>query len=113
VRLWPNDGSCIRLRPERPNQVWSYDFVQGSHRGREEVSHADGFTRRCLAIVVARKLKFDDVLHCLTDLFVAHGPPEHVRSDKGPEFAARNVREWPGRICVKSILPPATGRTLT
>jgi putative transposase len=27
-RLWLNDGSCVRLRPERPNHVWSYDFVQ-------------------------------------------------------------------------------------
>ena len=26
-RLWLNDGSCVRLRPERPNQVWSYDFM--------------------------------------------------------------------------------------
>ena len=63
----------------------------------------DEFTRRCLAIVVARKLKSDDVLHCLTDLFVAHGPPEHVRSDNGPEFVARNVREWLGRIGVKTL----------
>jgi hypothetical protein len=41
----------------------------------------DEFTRRCLAIIVARKLRSDDVLHCLTELFVAHGPPEHIRSD--------------------------------
>ncbi len=27
-RLWLNDGSCVRLLPERPNHVWSYDFVQ-------------------------------------------------------------------------------------
>ena len=26
-RLWLNDGSCMRLRPERTNHVWSYDFV--------------------------------------------------------------------------------------
>ena len=52
----------------------------------------DEFTRRCLAIVVARRLRSDDVLQCLTDLFVAHGPPEHIRSDNGPEFVACNVR---------------------
>jgi putative transposase len=63
----------------------------------------DEFTRRCLAIVVARRLRSDDVLHCLTDLFVAHGPPEHIRSDNGPEFLARNVREWLGRIGVKTL----------
>ena len=52
------------------------------------------FTHRCLAIVVARRLRSDDVLHCLADLFVTHGPPEHIRSDNGPEFVAINVREW-------------------
>jgi putative transposase len=30
-RLWLNDGSCVRLRPERANHVWSYDFVLGGH----------------------------------------------------------------------------------
>jgi putative transposase len=60
-------------------------------------------SRAGLAIVVARRLKSDDVLHCLADLFVAHGPPEHLRSDNGPEFVARNVREWLGRIGVKML----------
>ena len=63
----------------------------------------DEFTRRCLAIVVARKLRSDDVLHCLTDLFVAHGTPEHIRSDNGPEFVARNLRGWLGRIGVTTL----------
>ena len=48
------------------------------------------FTRRCLAIVVARRLRSNDVLHCLADLFVTHGPTEHIRSDNGPEFVAIN-----------------------
>ena len=88
-RLWLNDGSCIRLRPERPNHVWSYDFVQDrTQDGRtfRMLTVIDEFTRRCLAIVVARGLKSDDVLHCLADLFITHGPPEHVRSD--------NVLRW-------------------
>ena len=63
----------------------------------------DEFTRQSLAIVVARKLRSDDVLHCLTDLFVAHGTPEHIRSDNGPEFVARNVRGWLGRIGVTTL----------
>src|SRR5205085_5312996 len=40
---------------------------------------------------------------CLADLFVTHGPPEHIRSDNGPEFVAINVREWLGRIGVKTL----------
>ncbi len=63
----------------------------------------DEFTRRCLAIVVARRLRADDVLQCLTDLFVAQGPPEHIRSDNGPEFAAVAVRDWLGRLGVKTL----------
>jgi transposase InsO family protein len=105
-RLWLNDGSCIRLRPERPNHVWSYDFVQDrTQDGRpiRMLTVIDEFTRRCLAIVVARRLRSDDVLQCLTDLFVAHGPPEHIRSDNGPEFVACNVRGWLGRIGVKTL----------
>jgi transposase InsO family protein len=61
------------------------------------------FTRRCVAIVVARRLRPDDVFQCLTDLFVAHGPPEHIRSDNGPEFVTRNVRSWLDRIGVKTL----------
>ena len=105
-RLWLNDGSCVRLRPERPNHVWSYDFVQDrTHDGRafRMLVVLDEFTRRCLAIVVARRLRSDDVLQCLADLFVTHGPPEHIRSDNGPEFIAINVREWLGRIGVKTL----------
>ena len=105
-RLWLNDGSCIRLRPERSNHVWSYDFVQDrTQDGRpiRMLTVIDEFTRRCLAIVVARRLRSDDVLHCLTDLMSWHGPPEHIRSDNGPEFVARNVRTLLTRLGVKTL----------
>lgn len=105
-RLWLNDGSCVRLRPERPNHVWSYDFVHDrTQDGRtfRMLVVIDEFTRRCLAIVVARRLRSDDVLHCLAELFANHGPPEHIRSDNGPEFIAKNVRSWLGRIGIKTL----------
>ena len=63
----------------------------------------DEFTRRCLAIVVDRKLNSDKVLHCLTDLFVEHGQPDHIRSDNGPEFTANAVRDWLARVGVKTL----------
>jgi len=110
-RLWLNDGSCIRLRPERPNHVWSYDFMQDrTEDGRRfrMLTVIDEFTRRCLAVVVGRKLRSDDVLHCLTELFIAHGTPEHIRSDNGPEFVARNVREWLGRIVKTLFIEPGS-----
>jgi transposase InsO family protein len=105
-RLWLNDGSCIRLRPERPNHVWSYDFVQDQTEDKRPfrmLTVIDEFTRRCLAIVVARRLRSDDVLHFLTDLMSRHGPPEHIRSDNGPEFVARNVRSLLARLGVKTL----------
>ena len=64
--LWLNDGSCVRLRPERPNHVWSYDFVQDrteSGRAFRMLVVLDEFTRRCLAILVALRLRSDDVVH--------------------------------------------------
>jgi putative transposase len=105
-RLWLNDGSCVRLRPQWPNHVWSYDFVQDrtqDGRAFRMLVVLDEFTRRCLAIIVARRLRSDDVLQCLTDLFVAHGPPEHIRSDNGPEFVAISVRDWLGKVGVKTL----------
>jgi transposase InsO family protein len=105
-RLWLNDGSCIRLRPCWPNHVWSYDFVQDrTHEGKKfsMLTVIDEFTRRCLAIPVARQLKSDDVLACLTELFTLHGPPEHIRSDNGSEFTANAFRQWLGRIDVKTL----------
>ncbi len=96
-RLWLNDGSCIRLRPEYPNHVWSYDFVEDrTHDGRKfrMLNLIDEFTRECLAIRVSRKLKAVDVIDVLSDLFILRGIPGHVRSDNGPEFVAKAVREW-------------------
>jgi transposase InsO family protein len=63
----------------------------------------DEYSRESLAIVVSRQIKSDDVLDCLTDLFVKYGSPEHIRSDNGPEFTAKAVRSWLGRIGVKTL----------
>ena len=96
-RLWLTDGSCIRLRPEYPNHVWSYDFVEDrTHHGRKfrMLNIIDEFTRECLAIRVSRKLKAVDVIDVLSDLFILRGVPGHIRSDNGSEFVAKAVREW-------------------
>ena len=105
-RLWFNDGSCVRLRPLRKNHVWSYDFVSArTHDGRplKLLTVLDEHTRECLAINVARKMKGNEILEVLTDLFVRHGPPEHLRSDNGPEFTAKLVRQWLARVGVKTL----------
>ena len=96
-RLWLNDGSCIRLRPERPNHVWSYDFVEArTHDGRSLrlLTMIDEFTRQCLAIRVARRLNSTHVMEVLGECMLQYGIPEHVRSDNGAEMTAQRVRNW-------------------
>ena len=63
----------------------------------------DEFTREALAIKVERRLTSDDVLDCLTELFVHRGVPDHIRSDNGSEFTAKEVRKWLGRLAVKTL----------
>ena len=63
----------------------------------------DEHSRRCLAIRVARRLSSDDVLEVLAELFLAHGVPEHLRSDNGPEFVAHRVRTWLARLGVTTL----------
>ena len=109
-RLWLDDGSCIRLRPEYPNHVWSYDFVEDrTHDGRKYrmLNVIDEFTRECLAIRINRKLKSADVIDVLSDLFIMRGIPTHVRSDNGPEFIAQALREWLAAVGTKTayIMP--------
>ncbi len=85
-RLWLNDGSCVRLRPTHRHHVWSYDFVDAqTHDGRSLrlLVMLDEFTRECLAIRVARRLNSAHVIEVLGDCMLAHGVPEHVRSDNG------------------------------
>ena len=104
-RLWLNDGSCIRLRAERPNHVWSYDFVEDrTHEGRKYrmLNLIDEYTHECLIIRVERKLKSTDVIDVLSDLFVLRGVPEHIRSDNGPEFVAKAVQDWIAAVGAKT-----------
>jgi len=104
-RIWFADGSCIRLRAERPNHVWSYDFVEDrTHDGRKYrmLNLIDEFTHECLSIRVDRKLKSTDVIDVLSDQFILRGVPEHIRSDNGPEFVAKAVRDWVGAVGAKT-----------
>jgi putative transposase len=105
-RLWLNDGSCVRLRPEHPDHVWSYDFmIDRTVNGKafKVLNIIDEYTRECLATLVNRKIKADDVIDQLFNLFVFRSIPEHIRSDNGPEFTARAVRKWLNRLGVKTL----------
>jgi transposase InsO family protein len=105
-RLWLNDGSCVRLRPARKDHVWSYDFVKArtsDGRAIRLLTVIDEYTRECLAIDVARRITADDVLERLSGLFTRRGVPGHLRSDNGPEFTAKAVRQWLGRVGVTTL----------
>jgi putative transposase len=105
-RLWFNDGSCLRLQPEYPNHVRSYDFVADrTHDGRalRTLNIIDEYTRECLAIHVGRSLTSEDVQACLTDLFCTRGVPQHLRSDNGSEFACAQVRTWLNELGTKPL----------
>ncbi|MDE4142972.1 IS3 family transposase [Phaeobacter gallaeciensis] len=96
-RLWLNDGSCVRLRPEYRNHVWSYDFVHcRTEDGKvfRTLNILDEHSRECLAIKVKRKLNSGDVIDALSDLFIMRGVPDYIRSDNGPEFVAQAVQDW-------------------
>ena len=104
-RLWMNNGSCVRLRPEYRNHVWSYDFVHcrtDDGKAFRTLNILDEHSRECLAIKVKRKLNSSDVIDALTDLFILRGAPSFIRSDNGPEFVAQAVRDWIAAVGAKT-----------
>jgi len=105
-RLWLNDGSCIRLRPEHANYVWLWDFVfDRTEDGRpiKLMVVIDECKRQCLAICAARRIRAKDAMEVFADLMTEHSIPEHIRSDNGPEMIAENLRRWLARLGTKTI----------
>jgi transposase InsO family protein len=105
-RFWCADGSCVRLRPQYKDHVWSYDLVADrttDGRPLKFLTLLDEYTRECLAIHVDRHIKTDHVMQKLTEMFVERGTPAYLRSDNGPEFSAEHIRAWLGRLGVKTM----------
>ena len=105
-RLWLTDGSCIRLRPEWKDHVWSYDFVHtrtSDGRALRLLTVIDEYSRECLAIEVERRLNSSNVLEVIGELFVSRRTPDHIRSDNGAEFTAKEVRNWLEHMEVKTL----------
>ena len=102
-RLWLNDGSCIRLRPEHKNHVWSYDFVEDRLTNGRRVrwlNIIDEYSRECLASVPRRSWRHQNVIETLADLFITRGGPAYIRSDNGSEFIATRLRDWLAEVGV-------------
>jgi putative transposase len=97
-------GSAERRRAERPNHVWTYDFVHDqleNGRGVKMLTVLDEFTRECLGVLVERSITSAGVVEFLGRIIAGGVAPEHVRSDNGPEFIARVVKEWAGNRGIK------------
>lgn len=96
-RLGQSEDGCTRRRAERPDHVWSYDFVHDQTaygRGLKMLPMTDEFARECLSIEVERGLRAEVVVSTLEYLFEVLGEPEFIRGDNGPEFIAEAVRSW-------------------
>ena len=77
--------------------MWAYDFLHlrlNDGTGVRLLTVIDEYSRECLAIRAARSIRSADVIEVLAELMVLRGVPDHIRSDNGPEFTARAVREW-------------------
>ncbi len=84
----------MRLKPERRNHVWCYDLAyERTEDGRpiRILTVTDEYTRLALA---ARSITSLDVIEVMGDLMLVHGVPGHIRSDNGPEFIAKSIRQW-------------------
>jgi putative transposase len=93
-RLWLTDGSCIRLRPEYRNHVWSYDFVTSrTHEGRA-FRMLNILDESAWISPWKKEITSHQVIERLAHLFIAKGIPKHLRSDNGPEFTAKAIRKW-------------------
>jgi transposase InsO family protein len=106
-RLWLKDGSCIRLRPEHKDHVWSYDILEDktyngdiledkTYNGKRFriLNVMDEYTKDCLLSFVSRRITSNEVVEFLADLFCSRGLPGYIRSDNGSEFTAKRVREF-------------------
>jgi putative transposase len=97
LRLGNSANGIVRRRAEHMNHVWCYDFVKdqtADGRPLKFLPIEDEYTRECLALEVARSLTAQDVIQTLAYLFAVRGAPEYIRSDNGPEFIARALKQW-------------------
>jgi putative transposase len=99
-------NGCVRHRALHRNHVWSYDFlVDRTEDGRQLklLVVIDEFTRECLAVEVGRTFTARDVMLTLQYLFAVRGAPQHIRSDNGPEFIAKELQRWLERAAVNTL----------
>jgi transposase InsO family protein len=101
-----SSNSCSVFRAERKNHVWSWDFIFDRTAHGQVLKFftiVDEYTRRCITLDVGRSMNSEQVIDRLSELFVMYGPPEHVRSDNGPEFIAQAISQWLKQLGVSTL----------
>jgi putative transposase len=96
-RLGDSTVPAERLRAERPNQVWAFDFQfdqTADGRALKLLNVVDEFTRESLVMLVQRNIDADTVVAVLERLAAERRAPEYLRSDNGPEMTAHALRDW-------------------
>ncbi len=104
--LGNGSNACHRHRATHANHVWSWDFIFDRTESGQTLKWfviIDEFTRRCITLDVSRGFKSNDIINRLSELFVMYGMPEHIRSDNGPEFIAKSIRDWLTKLGVKTL----------
>jgi transposase InsO family protein len=95
--LWLGNGDCVRHRSEYKGHVWSYDFVHERTKDKRSfriLTVIDEFTRERLGTFARRKFTSFDAIEVLSELFIIRGLPKHIRTDNGPKFTSRAIRQW-------------------
>ena len=88
------------------NEVWSWDFVHDrtdNGSSLKMLTLIDEYSRECLKIQVARKLRSSEVLNALAEVMAGRSVPKYLRSDNGPEFIAGEVQQWLGQMGIGTI----------
>jgi putative transposase len=95
-RLGESTVPADRLRAERPDHVWAFDFQFDQTDGRvlKLLNVVDEFTREALEMHVARSIDADQTVAVLERIAAQRGAPVHVRCDNGPEMTAHALRDW-------------------
>ena len=104
--LGESENGCTRRQAEHKDHVWSYDFVMDlteDDRRLKMMPVVDEYTRECLSIDVERSITAEDVVSTLASLFRSRGEPAFIRSDNGPEFIAKTVKQWLEAAEVKTL----------
>jgi putative transposase len=96
-RLGESTVPAQRLRAQRPNQVWAFDFQfdqTADGRTLKLLNVVDEFTREALEMLVERNIDADRTVGVLERLTGERGAPEYLRCDNGPEMTAHTLKDW-------------------